>query len=142
MIALTCIGRIPFGLNQRTLQHVLVTVFKKLRKAERGAVAIRFMTEAEIATLNATYRKKRRPTDVLSFAPLHHDPRNPEWGDICICPVIAAREADRRSISRAEELVRLTVHGFLHLLGFDHATELEETRMFALQEEIVERVMS
>ncbi len=63
-----------------------------------------------------------------------------ELGDIVICTQVAVREAKRRSIDPAEELIRLLAHGTLHLGGLDHATPKEEERMFRLQEAIVEKV--
>ena len=65
-----------------------------------------------------------------------------ELGDIVICPSYATREAKRRAISAREELLRLMIHGVLHLKGYDHATEDEEMVMFRLQEELLERIMN
>ena len=87
------------------------------------------------------------PTDVMSF-PM--DELTPGWGrkdgpptspamlgDIMLCPDFAQGQANRAGHSLAHELDLLTVHGVLHLLGFDHITPEEEQEMFALQNEIL-----
>jgi probable rRNA maturation factor len=92
-----------------------------------GHLAIEFVREPRIAQLNARYRDKAAPTDVLSF-PVDgtEDPSGPrELGDVLICPAhtIDLREA--------------IVHGVLHLLGMDH--EVDEGEMLTLQEELLAR---
>lgn len=101
--------------------------------------------------LNRAYRGKNCPTDVLSFhaADRMHDQfpavrtrgEDEEIGDIVICAAVAKREAARRFISAREEIVRLLVHGTLHLAGYDHARSADEEKMFRLQEMIVESVV-
>jgi len=65
-----------------------------------------------------------------------------ELGDLAVCTQVAVREAKRRKIDPAEELVRLLAHGTLHLAGMDHATERDERRIFKMQEAIIEKVLS
>jgi probable rRNA maturation factor len=78
-----------------------------------------------------------RPTDVLSFSSEDAG----YLGDLAICVPYASREAKRRAIPVTEELVRLLVHGTLHLSGYDHATAKQEEVMFRLQERIVESII-
>ena len=99
-------------------------------------VSIALVDEDEIASLNRQYRDKPSSTDVLSF-PLD-DPWDEGFageiraiGDIVIAPEVAQRNADGRGESFEDELRLLTVHGTLHLLGYDHeddgdAEEMEE----------------
>ncbi|MBE7525424.1 rRNA maturation RNase YbeY [candidate division WWE3 bacterium] len=115
------------------------------------SVGLRFLSEHRMKELNRAYRGKNCPTDVLSFhaADRMHDQfpavaakgEEEEVGDIVICAAVAKREAARRSISAREELVRLIVHGTLHLAGHDHARPADEVKMFRLQEMIVESVV-
>jgi probable rRNA maturation factor len=89
-----------------------------------GHVAVEFVDAARIAELNAAWRGKDRPTDVLSF-PVDED--GPaigarELGDVVICPEYTS------------DLVEAVVHGVLHLTGMDHETD--EGEMLALQAEI------
>ena len=88
-----------------------------------------------LAELNQQWRGKTGPTDVLSFpaAP------NPEHflGDIAIAYDIAARDADKSSVSIAAHLSHLLVHGFLHLLGHDHVGDDEAEHMEAIECEVL-----
>lgn len=145
MTTVTLSGPIPSGFSSTLAERAVQETFVRARKSAKGSVAIRFVSEAEIAKLNAAYRGKRKPTDVLSFSVDTTLPKTPrgeekEYGDIVIAAAYARREAKRRGIRLPEELTRLVVHGTLHLLGYDHATEKDEVRMFGLQEEIIERI--
>ncbi len=96
--------------------------------------------------LNKRYRKLDRPTDVLSFSSQEADlPKALQstlisWGDVIICPPYAKKEAKRRSLPLREELIRLLIHGVLHLAGYDHQTEKDEAKMFGIQEGLVEEL--
>lgn len=146
MITVTLSGRLPSGLSSFVVTRAVRSVVLATRPSLKGSVGVRFVTEAVMAKLNHSYRGKNRPTDVLSFtAEAPEKFRIPtgvakELGDIIIAPAYARREAARRGISATEELVRLIVHGTLHLLGYDHATDAQESRMFRLQEKLVEKV--
>lgn len=141
-------GRLPARFSTDLVSATVEATVHRAKKPSRGSIAVRFVTPAEIQRLNTVYRKKRKPTDVLSFSSQENVtfPSTPdgeqELGDIFVCPAVAKAEATRRSISFHEELVRLISHGTLHLLGYDHATESDERRMFGLQEDVVERLMS
>lgn len=99
-------------------------------------VSIVFADDAYIHELNRDYRGKDTPTDVLSFALNEGDepdviggPEETLLGDIVISLDTAARQAEEFGHSLERELAYLTVHGMLHLLGFDHETEEEKTVM-------------
>lgn len=114
-----------------------------LRYRTPREVGVRFLSLEEMRVYNARYRKKDRPTDVLSFEPTPDmKQESPEYlGDLLLCPAYAAHEADRRGIARDEELARLVIHGVLHLVGYDHATLVDEARMFAKQEACLSRFL-
>lgn len=138
--------RLPATLSEADLKKTGRVMSKLLRVKRTVDIGLRFVPEREIQKLNRIFMGKNRPTDVLSF-PASPDegfriPRSKTlyWGDIIVCPTFASREARRRSIRLKEELIRLLVHGILHLNGYDHCTEQEEMRMFALQERAVEKV--
>ena len=84
------------------------------------------------------------PTDVLSF-PMDElrpglegeDAAEGILGDIVLCPIVAEQQAEAAGHSLTDELQMLTVHGMLHLLGFDHAEAEEEKEMFGLQGDIL-----
>lgn len=100
------------------------------------------MDDAGIALLNEQYRKKSRPTDVLSF-PMQ-ETGLPEiqpqlLGDIVISLETAGRQAQQHGVDLYEELAFLLTHGILHLLGYDHETSPgDKKRMFAKQKEIMQ----
>lgn len=113
---------------------------------EEGEVCLTFVDNAEIQELNQTYRGKNQPTDVLSFPMYEADEEEIEvadeeepllLGDIVISIPRAKEQAVEYGHSFERELGFLTVHGFLHLLGYDHGTEEEEKSMFAKQEDIL-----
>ena len=84
------------------------------------------------------------PTDVMSF-PMDElrpgregvEPQEGMLGDIVLCPSVAARQAREAGHATEEELLLLTTHGILHLLGFDHAEPDEEREMFELQRQLL-----
>ncbi|SEN04597.1 rRNA maturation RNase YbeY [Lihuaxuella thermophila] len=111
-------------------------------------VSVTIVDNGAIRQMNKEYRKVDRPTDVLSF-PLW-DPEE-EWviaeeeeavslGDIVISLPKAKEQASEYGHSLERELGFLAVHGFLHLLGYDHETKEEEEEMFQRQEEILGRI--
>ena len=98
--------------------------------------------EEEIRYLNKTYRSNDSVTDVISFA-LEDDKtfKNPTFrilGDIYICKKRALEQAENYGHSYLRELSFLTIHGLLHLLGYDHMKPEDEKVMFSLQEEILD----
>ena len=95
-------------------------------KLNPQSTALAFVTDAEIARLNKTYRKKSRPTDVLSFpaqASAKRPNRNKFLGDIAIAPAVARRYAKKNGRTLESEICILILHGLLHLLGYDHETD-------------------
>ncbi len=110
-------------------------------------LSLNLIGKEKIRELNKQYRSKDKPTDVLSFPLLHLD--NPlatqtppdgilELGDIFISPDIAQEKAIIAHTSLEQELAFLVVHGFLHLLGYDHErSKPDEEAMFSLQEHIL-----
>ncbi|HXC47205.1 MAG TPA: rRNA maturation RNase YbeY [Candidatus Sulfotelmatobacter sp.] len=101
-------------------------------------VAVRLIGDADMARLNETYRKKKGPTDVLSFPPAAcsgkpgtlkqqvRKARGAFLGDIAISPKVARRNAKSLGRKLPEELKVLILHGVLHLLGYDHETDRGE----------------
>jgi probable rRNA maturation factor len=115
-------------------------VLDQMRVSPDAELSITFVDPETIAALHERWMGLKGPTDVMSF-PMDQlrpgDPGNPTpagiLGDILICPDVAARQAQAAGHSVIEEMILLTSHGILHLLGFDHSTHEQEKRMFALQ---------
>ncbi|ORC20037.1 rRNA maturation RNase YbeY [Rhodococcus qingshengii] len=102
---------------------------------------------ATMADLHVRWMDLPGPTDVMSFPmdelepggrPDSPEPGPSMLGDIVLCPSFAADQADKAGHSLAHELALLTVHGVLHLLGYDHAEPEEEKEMFGLQNSLLE----
>jgi probable rRNA maturation factor len=98
-------------------------------------VSILFCGDARMRSLNRRYRRKDRSTDVLSFPGA-----GLALGDIVISVPYASREARRRGATTRREIDRLLLHGYLHLLGYDHETD--EGQMDALETRLARRLES
>ncbi|HEY5518660.1 MAG TPA: rRNA maturation RNase YbeY, partial [Cellulomonas sp.] len=97
-----------------------------------------------MSQLHMQWMDEPGPTDVLSFPmdelrPGREGEETPAGllGDVVLCPDVAAQQARVAGHSTAEELLLLTTHGILHLLGYDHAEPEEEREMFALQRQLL-----
>jgi probable rRNA maturation factor len=115
-------------------------------KAERvkdAMLSITFVGRTAISGLNRRYLGHRGPTDVISFGLGRPGNRGAVIGDIYICPEIARDNARRQSVPIGEEILRLVVHGTLHVLGHDHPTGASRTTspMWRRQERILARVL-
>ncbi len=104
-------------------------------------LSITLVDEDEITKLHVQWMDLPGPTDVLSFPMDELKPFSASdgpgiVGDIVICPQFAAKQAIKHST--ADEISLLTVHGVLHLLGFDHAEPEEHKVMFALQDKVLD----
>ncbi len=105
-----------------------------------GEISVTFVDAPAMATLNRSHRGRPDPTDVLAFnlaaaeAPL---------GDVYICPDVARESAVELGLAPREELLRLVVHGVLHVFGWDHpeGTDRLESEMFRRQEEILSELI-
>jgi probable rRNA maturation factor len=110
---------------------------------ESSEVSILFTGDDQIRSLNARWRGKDRPTNVLSFPaarPAGHAGLPPVLGDIVLARQTIEREAALEGKPFQHHLMHLIVHGFLHLLGHDHAGEEEAEAMEGLERRILERL--
>jgi probable rRNA maturation factor len=107
-------------------------------------LAIVLVDEAAMEQLHVQWMDEPGPTDVLSFPMDELRPGTEEsptpaglLGDVVLCPQVAESQAQTAGHSTLEELLLLTTHGILHLLGFDHAEPEEEKEMFGIQRDIL-----
>ncbi|SEI46297.1 rRNA maturation RNase YbeY [Bacillus thuringiensis] len=120
----------------------------QMENIEDGAeVSVTFVDNERIREINRDYRDKDQPTDVISFAMEEMGEGEMEivgaemprmLGDLIISIPRAKEQAEEYDHSFDRELGFLALHGFLHLLGYDHMTEEEEKEMFGRQKEILE----
>jgi probable rRNA maturation factor len=123
---------LPRALVRRVVDGVL--------RAERrqALISVTFLGRDAMRRLNADHKGHDRPTDVLAFALM--GPGGEVIGDVYVCPWVARREAKARGVPLREELIRLVVHGTLHVLGREHPEGEGRTRstMWRRQERYVE----
>lgn len=121
-------------LNRQTKHPVRTRAFERLlrellaRYRRRDAeVSLSFVGERAVRTLNRRFLKKDKPTDVLSF-PLGQKAPDGKFylGDIVIAVPVAFRQAREKGHSLEREMRLLAIHGFLHLLGYDHFAGIED----------------
>ncbi|MDQ1144999.1 putative rRNA maturation factor [Bacillus sp. SORGH_AS 510] len=128
------------------VERLLAFAAKKLNVEEHSEVSVTYVTNEKIHEINREFREKDAPTDVISFAMEELGEGEIELkgvdmprilGDIIISVAKTKEQAEDYGHSFLRELGFLAVHGFLHLLGYDHMTEEEEKEMFTLQKEIL-----
>jgi probable rRNA maturation factor len=107
-------------------------------------LSIMFVDTEVMTDLHVKWMDEPGPTDVLSFPmdelrPGRADDPTPAGllGDVVLCPEVAVEQARTAGHSTAEEMLLLTTHGILHLLGYDHAEPEEEKEMFGLQRQLL-----
>ena len=119
-------------------------VLEEMRVHPQAELSIMFVTTEVMSELHERWMDEPGPTDVLSF-PMDElrpgrageEPVEGTLGDIVLCPEVAAEQARAAGHSTVEELLLLTTHGILHLLGYDHAEPEEEKEMFDLQRRLL-----
>ena len=130
--------------DEAALQRLAIFALDQLRVHPDADLAIVCVDEAAMEQLHVQWMDEPGPTDVLSFPmdelrPGSDDAITPAGllGDIVLCPQVAIAQAETVGHSTTEELLLLTTHGLLHLLGFDHAEPDEEKEMFGIQRDIL-----
>ncbi len=128
-----------FKCDEAAILSVAKYSLKKMGVHLDSELGIRFVNEDEMSELHIKWMDLPGPTDVLSFPMDEIKPNSSSngpgvIGDIVLCPAFAEKNGKQ---SLAEELELLTVHGVLHLLGFDHEEISDERAMFAIQDEIL-----
>lgn len=106
------------------------------QKITAAEITIRIVSIDEMSELNATYRKKQGPTNVLSFPfdlPEEVDMEIPILGDIVVCAEVVNKEAREQNKAPNAHWAHMIVHGVFHLLGYDHETDQEADVMEALE---------
>jgi probable rRNA maturation factor len=112
-------GALPARTVVRAVRHVL------RGERKRATIAVTFLGPGRMRALNVEYLHHDRVTDVISFG--LPQPDGSVAGDVYVCPYAAARQARRLGVPVREELLRLLVHGTLHVLGWDHPAGASRT---------------
>ena len=119
-------------------------VLDRMRVHPLAELCIKAVDEDTIAELNHRWMDKEGPTDVLAFPMdelrpglVNEDLEEGVLGDLMLCPVVAERQGAEAGHGTQAELELLTVHGILHLLGYDHAEPEQHEAMFSLQDRLL-----
>ncbi len=113
----------------------VVSATQRAVKCSPADVSVHMIGDMRMTTMNAQFRGKSYPTDVLSFPTDDAHDR----GDIFICVPQIMRQSKQFGVSPKEECVRMLAHGVLHLLGYDHQTKQDADEMFSIQEKVVKK---
>jgi probable rRNA maturation factor len=142
---------VPVGVTA-LLQQAAVMTLKHQGVADTAALTILLADDETLHSLNRDFLDEDRPTDVLSFpagelmpgigelAAEFADDLAHYLGDIALSVPYATRQATAKGHEPAAEMQLLVVHGVLHLLGYDHATPVEQAQMWRVQAEILEQL--
>lgn len=118
-------------------------VMDQMRVSTQSDLTILFVDPDPIAELHERWMSLEGPTDVMSFPMDELRPGDGKTtmegvlGDLVICPWVAAQQAAAAGHSTMQEMMLLTIHGILHLLGYDHVTPEQERQMFGLQRQLL-----
>jgi probable rRNA maturation factor len=133
-----------FAVDETVLLRLMEYNLAELHVSADADVAILLVDEGAMEALHVQWMDEPGPTDVLSFPmdelrPGTEDMPTPAGllGDIVLCPQVAETQAAAAKHSTMDELILLTTHGLLHLLGFDHAEPEDKREMFGLQNDLI-----
>jgi rRNA maturation RNase YbeY len=123
----------------------LEAIARAVLRAERvrhAMLSVALVSRARIVALNAAHLGRRAATDVIAFG-FSRDPRGPVIGDVYLAPEVARLNARRLGVPVREEILRLVVHGVLHVLGYDHpdGPARERSPMWRRQEALLARAL-
>jgi probable rRNA maturation factor len=131
-------------LDVKSLSRLARFVMDEMRVHPLAELCVKAVDEDTIAQLNAQWMGKDGPTDVLAFPMdelrpglVTEEPEEGVLGDLMLCPAVAERQAAEAGHGTDAEIELLTVHGILHLLGYDHAEPEEHAEMFGLQDRLL-----
>lgn len=122
-------------INNRTDYEFPLSELKNLATGslpKEGDLSIAFLSSKEIAQFNERYRKKKGPTDVLSF-----EGEDSFVGEILISPEVVEKQAKEYGLDFKEEIRRVLVHGILHLSGYDHKEKEDKKKMRRKEKELL-----
>lgn len=117
-----------YSIDKGILKKISAEILKK-ESSSKGDLSIALVGQKRIKELNKRYRRKNRPTDVLSF----EDKEN--IGEIVICPAEVKKNARKFKTSFKKELNKVLIHGILHLLGYDHESGPKKAKTMEQKQE-------
>lgn len=144
-MTLEFLNHTPTRIPQKYMSGFFSRVQREMKRRKKWPVRLKgkslqlvFLSRPQAKSLNQQFRGRDHATDVLSF-----DSMDPEsLGELVLCPEVLKKQAKEHGLSFRDELCYMTLHGFLHLLGYDHETsEKEAKKMFQLQDAVFEKAL-
>ena len=132
-----------WDIDAKAFSDLGLWVMDQMRVSTQSDLTILFVDPDPIAELHERRMSLEGPTDVMSFPMDELRPGDGKTtmegvlGDLVICPWVAAQQAAAAGHSTMQEMMLLTIHGILHLLGYDHVTPEQERQMFGLQRQLL-----
>ena len=143
-MSIDVLNETEFSIDELELVACARYVMEQMRVHPKADLCVRLVDEPAMETLHVQWMDLPGPTDVMSFPmdelrPGRDGQLSSEGvlGDVVLCPSVAERQALEAGHAPIEELLLLTTHGILHLLGFDHAEPAEKEEMFELQRQLL-----
>ncbi|MEO6019084.1 MAG: rRNA maturation RNase YbeY [Knoellia sp.] len=143
-MSIDVLNETDFALDELELVACARYVLGEMKVHAQADLCLRLVDEAAMETLHVQWMDLPGPTDVMSFPMDELRPGSEDddleegvLGDIVLCPSVAQKQAVDAGHATEEELLLLTTHGILHLLGYDHAEPDEEREMFELQRQLL-----
>ncbi len=123
-------NKTKFKIDKKTFSHIAKKVLSGENKGKEN-LSLAIVSSGEIRNLNKKFRKKDKPTDVLSF-----ELKDKIYlGEIIICPEVVKKNAKENKITFKKELYKIFIHGILHLLGYDHEKSEKEAQIMEAKQE-------
>lgn len=144
MMSIEVANESGLDVSEEELISVARFVIDRMNVHPAAELSMVLLDSNSMADLHMRWMDLPGPTDVMSF-PMDElrpgragvEPDEGILGDIVLCPAVAERQAVEAGHAAVEELLLLTTHGILHLLGFDHAQEQDKAEMFELQRQLL-----
>lgn len=143
-MSIDVLNEVGYDIDEMELARCATYVMREMRVHPGADLSLRLVDEPTMEVLHVKWMDLPGSTDVMSF-PMDElrpgregePPEEGILGDIVICPSVAERQAAEAGHAAIEEILLLTTHGLLHLLGYDHASPQEEKEMFELQRQLL-----
>jgi len=143
-VSIEVLNESGYELDVQRLAALSRFVMDRMRVHPQAELCIKAVDEPTIAQLNLQWMEKEGPTDVLAFPMdelrpglVNDEPEEGVLGDLVLCPAVAEQQGATAGHGTESEIELLTVHGILHLLGYDHAEPEEHREMFGLQDQLL-----
>lgn len=136
------ISSLPRAIEQE-LKITILRLLKELGKVQCN-LSLFFCSVETMIQLNGTYRNNDKATDLLSWLYSEDDTdavvSEEPWGELVYCLTVIDKQAAASGWELKDELLRLTVHGLVHLLGYDHESDAEEAEMLGIEKKLLELI--